>query len=79
MDKLSKQLLKLWKKLCKENFSIKLVFTSFKIKNYFSYKDPIPDNLKYFLVHKCTCASSSSGCILETCLHFKTRISKYFL
>ena len=34
---------------------MKLVFSSFKIKNYFSYKDPIPDDLKYFLVSKCTC------------------------
>ena len=37
---------KLWK-LCKEffkeNFNIKLVFNSLKIKSYFSYKDPIPD------------------------------------
>ena len=30
----------------KENFNIKLVFKLFNIKNYFSYKDPIPDVLK---------------------------------
>ena len=29
------KLLKLYKKFCKENFNIKLVFSSFKIKNYF--------------------------------------------
>ena len=29
---------------------IKLAFNSFKIKNYFSYKDPIPNDLKSFLV-----------------------------
>ena len=33
----------LCKELCKENVNIKLVFTLFKIKNYFSHKDPIPD------------------------------------
>ena len=27
------------------------------MKSYFSYKDPIPDDLKSFLVHKFTCAS----------------------
>ena len=32
-------------KLCKENVN-KLFFTSFKIKNYLSYIDPIPDDLK---------------------------------
>ena len=39
-------------KLCKEFCNIKLVFNSFKIKNYFSYKDPIPNDLKSFLVYK---------------------------
>ena len=34
---------KLWKEFCKENFNIKLVFNSFKIKSYFSYKDPTPN------------------------------------
>ena len=36
----------LCKKLCKKNFNIKLVFSSFKIKNFFWYKDPIPNDLK---------------------------------
>ena len=65
------KLSKLCKKLCKENFNIKLVFNSFKIKNYFSYKDPIPDDLKSFLVYKFTCASCSSSYIDKTCRHFK--------
>ena len=38
------------KEFCKEHFNIKLVFNSFKIKNYFAYKDPIPNDLKSFLV-----------------------------
>ena len=38
------ELSKLCKEFCKENFNIKLVFNSFKLKNYFSCKDPIPDN-----------------------------------
>ena len=40
------KLSKLCKEFCKEYFNIKLVFNSFKIKNYFSYKDPIPDDFK---------------------------------
>ena len=35
---------------CKENVNIKLVFTSFQIENYFSYKEPIPD-FKFFLAY----------------------------
>ena len=45
------KLSKLCKKFCKENVSIKIVFTSFKIKNNFSYKNPIPDDLKSFLYY----------------------------
>ena len=54
------KLSKLCKKFCKENFNINLVFNAFQIKSYFSYKDPILDNLKSFLVYKFTCASCSN-------------------
>ena len=68
------KLSKLCKEFCKENFNIKLVFSSFRIKKYFSYKDPIPNDLKSFLVYKFTCASCSSSYIDEACRHFITRI-----
>ena len=44
------KLLKICKKFCKETLNIKLVFNSLKIKNHFSYKYPIPNDLKSFLV-----------------------------
>ena len=68
--------IKLSKEFCKENFIIKLVFNSFKIKNCFSYKDPIPDDFKSFLVYKGTCVSCSSSCIDKTCCYFKTRVEE---
>ena len=71
------KLSKLCKEFCKENFNVTLVFNSFKIKHYFSYKDPIPDDLKSFLVYKFTCVSCSSSYISETCRHFKTRIEEH--
>ena len=71
------KLSKLCKEFCKENFNIKLVFSSFKIKNSFSYKGPIPNDLKSFLVYTFTCASSSSSYIGKTCRHFKTKIEKH--
>ena len=55
-----------------------VVFYSFKIKNHFLYKDPIPDDLKSFLVYKFTCASCSSNYIGQTCCHFKTSIKEHF-
>ena len=56
---------------------IKLVFNSFKIKKYFSYKDPISNDLKSFLVYKFTCARCSSCYIGESCRHFQTRIEEH--
>ena len=76
-DHIKNKLSKLCKELCKENVNIKLAFNSFKIKNYFSYKDPIPDDLKSFLVYKFTCASCSSSYIGKTCHHFKSRIEEH--
>ena len=71
------KLSKLCKEFCKENFSIKLVFNSFRIKNYFSYKDPISNDSKSFRVYKFTCANCSTSYIGETCRHFKTRIEEH--
>ena len=36
----------------------------------------IPDDLKSFLVYKCTRSSLSSTYIGKTCIHFKTRIEE---
>ena len=71
------KLSKLSKEFCKENFNIKLVFDSFKIKNYFAYKDPIPNDVKSFVVYKFTGASCSSSYIGKTCSHFKIRIEEH--
>ena len=40
------KLSKLCKEFHKKNFNNQLVFSLFKIKSYFSYKDPIPNDLK---------------------------------
>ena len=60
-----------------EAFNVKPVCNSFKIKHYFLYKDPIPNDLKSFLVYRFTCASCHSSYIGETCGHFKTRIEEH--
>ena len=67
------KLSKLSEEFCKENVNIKLVFTSLKIKNYFSYKDPIPDIMKSFLVYNFTFASCSFS-FSETYRHLKLEI-----
>ena len=72
-----RKLSKFCKEFCKENFNIKLVFNSLKVKNYFSSKDPVPNDLKSFLVYKFTCASCSFSYIGESCRQFKTRIEEH--
>ena len=47
------------------------------MKNYFSYKESIPDNLKSFIVYKFTYGSCSFSYIGETCCHFKTTIEEH--
>ena len=76
------KLSKLCKEFCKENFNIKLVFDSFKIKNYFTYKDPIPNDLKSFLVQKFNCGSCQAALaklvvILKLGLRNKCHIFKH--
>ena len=77
LQHIKNKLLKLCNWFCKENFTIKLVFNPFKVKHCFSYKDPIPDHLKYFLVYKFTFAGCSSSFIGKTCRYFKTRIEEH--
>ena len=67
-------------KICKQFYKdtdLKIVFTSFKINNYFSTKDKTPYFLKSFLVYKFVCARWNSCYIDETCRHFKTRIDEH--
>ena len=72
--RIKNKLLEICKGFCQENVTIKLISSLFKIKNYFSYKHPIPNNYKSFLVYNFTCPSCGSSSISETCRHFKTMI-----
>ena len=59
----------LCKNLCSD-FKIKLVFSSFKIKNLFTFKESIPDALKSYVVCEFTCAGCNSRYIGESTRHF---------
>ena len=61
---------------CKD-VDIKIVFSSFKIKNFFSFKDPIPDALKSLVVYQFTCAGCNSCYFGETSRHFATRVKEH--
>ena len=48
------------------NLDIKLVFSSFKISNFFGVKDPIPGGLHSRVVYKFTCACCNACYVGET-------------
>ena len=68
----------LYKRFCKD-LSIKLMFYTFKIKTFFSFKDPIPTALKSFVVYEFTCSGCNSRYFGETSRHFSTRIKEHTL
>ena len=71
------KLRQLLKRFCEADLNIKLVFTSFKIKNMFSFKDRTPDALKSMVVYQFICAGCNSCYIGETSRHFSTRIKEH--
>ena len=70
------RLLKLLKRYC-NNLDVKLAFSSFKIRNMFSVKDPVPVELRSNVVYKLTCASCISCYVGKTSRHLSTRIRKH--
>ena len=71
------KLRQLLKRFCEADLNIKLVFTSFKIKNMFSFKDRTPDALTSMVVYQFICAGCNSCYIGETSRHFTTRIKEH--
>ena len=64
------------KRYC-NNLKIKLVFSSFKIKNLIKVKDSVPRSLRSCVVYKFVCAGCNSVYARETCRHISTRIREH--
>ena len=73
-----RRICKLANRLCKP-IDIKLVFTTFKIKDLFSVKDAIPKGLRTRVVYKFSCASCNACYVGETSRHFSTRVREHLL
>ena len=71
-----KRIRRLLKRYC-NNIDIKLIFSSFKIGNLFSAKDPIPSNLRSSVVYKFSCAGCNACYVGETTRHFSTRVREH--
>ena len=59
------------------DLDIKLVFTTFKLRNLFSVKDSVPRELRSRVIYKFTCASCNACYIGETGRHFSTRVREH--
>ena len=64
------------KKYCKD-LDIRLVFTSYKLKNIFVAKDTVPDSLRSLVDYKLLCAGCGACYVGETTRHFSTRVRKH--
>ena len=68
---------KLCKRFCK-SAKVKLVFTSNKLCQTFSYKDSCPSLLSSKIVYKFVCASCNASYVGQTHRHLTTRIDAHF-
>ena len=59
------------------NLEIKLVFTTFKLRNIFSVRDFVPTDLCSCVIYKFTCACCNACYIGETSCHFSTRLREH--
>ena len=68
-------------KLCKsfsKNVKVKLVFTSDKLHQTFSYKDSYPIILSSKVVYKFVCSSCNASYVGQTYQYLTTRIDEHF-
>ena len=56
---------------------IKFVCSTFKIKNFFSVKDPFPDRLRVRIVYQFSCASYNACYVGETSRYFAKRVHEH--
>ena len=59
------------------DLDIKLVFTTFKLRNIFSVKDSVPRELCSCVIYKFTCACCNACYIGETGRHFSTHVREH--
>ena len=69
---------KLCKRFCK-TVKVRLVFTSNKVGQTFSYKDYYPRVLNSKVVYKFVCASCNASHVGQTHRHLTTRIDEHFV
>ena len=72
-----KRIMKIYKKFCKLDKRVRLIFSTSKIKNYFSTKDTLPKCFKSHVVYQYKCARCNSCYVGRTHKHLTTRIEEH--
>ena len=73
------KLRKLLKRYCKADLDVKLVFSTFKLRNMFSVKDSVPQSLRSRVVYNFSCAGCNASYIGETTRHICARVREHLL
>ena len=61
-------------KFCK----LRVIFqTNNRLRNYFRFKDSVPETLRSDLIYKFLCGSCTASCIGKTYRHFEVRVSEH--
>ena len=59
-------------------FKLRVIFqTNNRLKNYFCFKDSVPETLWSNLIYKFSCGSCTASYIGKTYRHFKVRVSEH--
>ena len=59
-------------------FKVRIVFnTSNRLRNYFNFKDVVPEPLRFCQIYKFTCGSCNASYIGKTFRHMKVRVSEH--
>ena len=51
--------------------------TNNTLKNYFRFKDSVPETLRSNVIYKFSCGSCTASCIGKTYRHFKVRVLEH--
>ena len=72
-----KKIKNLVKNFCNDKLNIQLVFTTCKVKSYFSNKDRLPMEFTSCVIYKFRCAGCNASYVGRTHCHFDTRCEQH--
>lgn len=68
---------KLINQFCSKDLKIRLVFTTCKLKGYFSNKDSLPKEFNSFVIYEFQCAGCNSSYVGRTHCHYDKRVEQH--